>query len=246
MLRGYCAVSRVDVRARCESSVSVRADLLRERVGAPVRLFVGLGRVAVRDVGEAQQHAERVLPQQALPAPGERAHRLTSGITAISVVPFPGGLSIVSVPPSTSTRSASPTRPDPAPTFAPPTPSSATSTKSDAPSSLTRIRAASHLLPGVGPWRPSAISDARFSPSLVDRYMVCERMGALRNGVKRGDHMFKRTVVFAAAVACSAWMIPGSAGAATVSAPIADGFAGPLQIAVSASNRVYVAQDFAG
>src|SRR5262245_20938483 len=35
-------------------------------------------------------------------------------------------------------------------------------------------------------------------------------------------------------------------GAATVSAPVADGFAGPLQIAVGQAGGVYVAQDFAG
>jgi len=39
---------------------------------------------------------------------------------------------------------------------------------------------------------------------------------------------------------------PAIAGAAAVSGPIADGFAGPLQIAVGATGRVYVAQDFAG
>jgi glucose/arabinose dehydrogenase len=44
------------------------------------------------------------------------------------------------------------------------------------------------------------------------------------------------------------WMmlVAGIAGAATVSAPIADGFAGPLQIAVGQPGGVYVAQDFAG
>jgi hypothetical protein len=57
--------------------------------------------------------------------------------------------------------------------------------------------------------------------------------------------MRKLTVTIAAAVVCSAWFIPGVAGASTVT-PVADGFAGPLQIAVGATGRVYVAQDFAG
>jgi hypothetical protein len=58
--------------------------------------------------------------------------------------------------------------------------------------------------------------------------------------------MRNRTIVFVAALACSAWIVPGSAGAATVSEPIADGFGGPLQIAVGATGSVYVAQDFSG
>src|SRR6266487_4546172 len=57
--------------------------------------------------------------------------------------------------------------------------------------------------------------------------------------------MRKSTVMIAAAVVCSAWFIPGVASAATVT-PVADGFAGPLQIAVGATGRVYVAQDFGG
>jgi len=47
-----------------------------------------------------------------------------------------------------------------------------------------------------------------------------------------------RTIVFATALACSAWIVPGSAGAVTVSEPIADGFAGPLQIAVGATGSM--------
>ncbi|HZC71974.1 MAG TPA: ScyD/ScyE family protein [Jatrophihabitans sp.] len=57
--------------------------------------------------------------------------------------------------------------------------------------------------------------------------------------------MRKSRVMIAAAVVCSAWLAPGIAGAATPT-PVADGFAGPLQIAVGATGRVYVAQDFAG
>jgi hypothetical protein len=58
--------------------------------------------------------------------------------------------------------------------------------------------------------------------------------------------MRRSTVVVAAALAGAAWFLPGGANAATVSPPIADGFAGPLQIAVGATGRIYVAQDFAG
>src|SRR6266508_2433716 len=58
--------------------------------------------------------------------------------------------------------------------------------------------------------------------------------------------MRKSAMVIAAGLACSVLATPGSAGAATVSEPIADGFAGPLQIAVGATGQVYVAQDFAG
>jgi hypothetical protein len=53
-------------------------------------------------------------------------------------------------------------------------------------------------------------------------------------------------LVGAAALACSVLLVPATSRAATVSEPIADGFAGPLQIAVGATGRVYVAQDFAG
>jgi hypothetical protein len=57
--------------------------------------------------------------------------------------------------------------------------------------------------------------------------------------------MRRMPVVIAAALACAAWAVPGLASAATVT-PIADGFAGPLQIAVGANGTLYVAQDFAG
>ena len=49
------------------------------------------------------------------------------GISARSVVPRPGGLEIVSRPPSASTRSASPRSPEPPVGVAPPMPSSAIS-----------------------------------------------------------------------------------------------------------------------
>jgi hypothetical protein len=51
-----------------------------------------------------------------------------------------------------------------------------------------------------------------------------------------------RIMITAVAVGSLALAVPGSAEAATV----ADGFAGPLQIAVGATGKVYVAQDFAG
>jgi hypothetical protein len=58
--------------------------------------------------------------------------------------------------------------------------------------------------------------------------------------------MRKLGLVVVAGLACAVLVTPAIAGAAEVSAPIADGFAGPLQIAVGATGRVYVAQDFAG
>src|SRR5262249_50922047 len=65
--------------------------------------------------------------------------------------------------------------------------------------------------------------------------------------VNRGiQNMHKSRIVVAVGVVCTALVAPAIAGAATVSGPIADGFAGPLQIAVGATGRVYVAQDFAG
>ena len=64
------------------------------------------------------------------PAPGcpVQAGPATDGITATTRVPLPGGLSTVRVPPSVSTRSASPRSPVPRIGSAPPVPSSATST----------------------------------------------------------------------------------------------------------------------
>src|SRR5512133_3959862 len=54
--------------------------------------------------------------------------RYTHGISALTRVPPPSGVHTCSRPPSASTRSASPRRPEPRSVSAPPTPSSTTST----------------------------------------------------------------------------------------------------------------------
>lgn len=57
--------------------------------------------------------------------------------------------------------------------------------------------------------------------------------------------MFRSSMLVAVSLAGVVLALPGSATAASVT-PIADGFAGPLQIAVGATGSVYVAQDFSG
>ena len=62
----------------------------------------------------------------------------------------------------------------------------------------------------------------------------------------RGVRVAGRRGLLVAGVAVSSLVAAGGAAAAAVSPPLAAGFAGPLQIAVGADARVYVAQDFAG
>src|ERR1051325_3087952 len=52
-------------------------------------------------------------------------------------------------------------------------------------------------------------------------------------------------VVMTALVVGVGWLMPGTAQAASTT-QIADGFAGPLQLAVGSNGDIYVAQDFAG
>jgi hypothetical protein len=73
----------------------------------------------------------------------ERSSRGGTGISARTVVPVAGALQTWSRPPSASTRSASPRRPEPSAGSAPPTPSSATSTTSSASHRATRTVAVS-------------------------------------------------------------------------------------------------------
>src|SRR3954454_25130001 len=69
-------------------------------------------------------------PPLARPSLARKAQRSRSpqGISALSCVPRPGGLSTCSRPPTASTRSARPASPEPRTGSAPPTPSSLTTT----------------------------------------------------------------------------------------------------------------------
>jgi streptogramin lyase len=58
--------------------------------------------------------------------------------------------------------------------------------------------------------------------------------------------MRKSRILVVTMLACTALVTPTIVQAAAVSEPIAEGFAGPLQIAVGATGSVYVAQNFSG
>src|SRR5262245_56176181 len=88
--------------------------------------------------------------------------------------------------------------------------------------------------------------DLRHPHCGVRRALCPEAEGVALQRGKENHWMRKSTVVIIGVLACSMLFAVSVAGAATVSAPIADGFAGPLQIAVGQPGGVYVAQDFAG
>ncbi len=114
--------------------------------------FVGMGRwhsdVDDRDVGamllhgveqrvriaDAGDHVDSLAAQQQYePFPEQRivlGHHYPHGITAVTVVGPPAGLSTCNVPSCASTRPRIPASPEPSPTTAPPEPSSVTSTTS--------------------------------------------------------------------------------------------------------------------
>src|SRR4051794_32397722 len=93
---------------------------------------------------EADQQRERIVHEQGVGLVGVGEEQLGHdggggrGIIARTSVPPPRGLSTSSRPPSTSTRSARPSRPVPPDSSAPPTPSSRTSTASSSPSTAIR------------------------------------------------------------------------------------------------------------
>src|SRR4249919_904010 len=89
------------------------------------------------DAGVAEQGREAVADQQVVVGNYD-AH----GITAVTVVPRPAGLTTARRPSSASTRSARPRSPEPLASSAPPIPSSVTSTNAAAPSRDTRTSTA--------------------------------------------------------------------------------------------------------
>src|SRR5262249_18968166 len=140
-------VARADVLGQHEhAELRVACAQLPRRPQALVRVGRRHADVHDRDIGALLLHLAKQLVRVARlandfePRLGEQTrHSLaqehgvvgdhdTQGISALSRVPAPGGLSRTSVPPSASTRSESPRSPDPPAGSAPPDPSSATST----------------------------------------------------------------------------------------------------------------------
>src|SRR5262249_43733024 len=123
---------RAQLPRRPQALVRMRrrhADVHDRDIGALLlhlaQQLVGIARLADNfEAGLGEQASHALAEEQRVVGDHD-----THGISALSRVPTPGGLSRTSVPPSASTRSDSPRSPDPPAGSAPPSPSSATSTR---------------------------------------------------------------------------------------------------------------------
>src|SRR6185503_11516642 len=123
--RGHADIGQHDVGLR----------LLDERA-EPVEVFRCADELEVRGAGEDPADP---FPDQDVVLPVDDPDHST-GRTAVSLVPRPGGLQTVNVPPRSAARPRSPRSPEPSVSLAPPTPLSLVSTSTWPPSAATRTR----------------------------------------------------------------------------------------------------------